>query len=240
MMLWASLALASASSDFEAANKLLAEGDLPGAEAAYTQIVASGVHDADVYFNLGNVLFRQDRRVDAVLAWRRAQLLAPRDADIAANLDFVRRDFVDGIAPAAPVPAWAPWQSALTSDEGEWVGASLAAAGLLLFAFRKRVPAGPAAGIGLFATCAGLIVGAAGVAEAALPPAAVVRPASITVRSDLGSGVDLFVLHAGAEVLTQATAGDFVLIALPDGRKGWVPRSAMGLIQLDAPFPAQG
>lgn len=229
---------AASADPFSDASALLAAGDLAGAQQAYESMITSGVRDADVYYNLGNVLFRQERLPEAVVAWRRAALLAPRDADVAANLEFARRKFVDAIPPVEPAPVWAPWQAALTADEGQWIGGVLAGIGLLVVANRRRFGAAPAAGIGAFTTVVGLVLGAGGAAESTLSPAAVVLPREATVRSDLGAGVDLFVLHAGAEVVTGGSVGEFVLVALPDGRKGWLPAASIGLVDLEAPMPS--
>jgi tetratricopeptide (TPR) repeat protein len=221
----------------EPLREALAASNLPAAETEIRALLADGNHHADLYYNLGNIWYRQGHHPEALLAWRRAALLAPRDADIAANIDFVRRDVIDEIPPAEPVPVWAPWQSALTADEGQWVGATLAGMGLLVVAFRRRFGAAPAAGVGGLAAIVGLLIGAGGVAESALPPAAVVLAPTLTARSDLGAGVDLFALHAGAELLTAEQAGNYVLVVLPDGRKGWVDASGLGLVALDASLP---
>ncbi|MBM4367331.1 MAG: hypothetical protein FJ102_14055, partial [Deltaproteobacteria bacterium] len=52
----------------------------------------------------------------------------------------------------------------------------------------------------------------------------------VTARSDLGGGVDLFALHAGAEVGVAEVAAGQVLVALPDGRRGWVAEAAVGRV----------
>lgn len=52
----------------------------------YEQILASGCVCWPVLYNLGNVQYRQGRLGKAVLSYRRAERLAPRNADILANL----------------------------------------------------------------------------------------------------------------------------------------------------------
>ena len=62
--------------------------------------------------------------------------------------------------------------------------------------------------------------------------------AEVSARSTLGpDGVDLFVLHEGAEVTVGDTAQGHTLIELSDGRKGWL--SSRALISTDpvASFP---
>ncbi|MBM4369096.1 MAG: tetratricopeptide repeat protein, partial [Deltaproteobacteria bacterium] len=107
-MIW-SIALASS---LDGAAESVASGDFAAAGDAYTEAIASGAVSADLFYNLGNVRYRQDRVAEAILAWRRAAVLAPRDPDVAANLEFARRRVVDDLVAADPCPPWAPWQSA--------------------------------------------------------------------------------------------------------------------------------
>lgn len=234
---WSTLALASAESDFSAANEALARGDLAGAEAGYRGIVDAGMTDGDVYYNLGNVYFREDKVPAAILAWRMAAIRLPRDPDVQANLDFARRRVRDHLDVTYPHPWFAPWQVALTPDEAQWLGAGVAGLGLLLVAARRRVPAAPVVGVGLTFLIVGLLVGGGGLVQGEAPPPAVVLAPQVTVTSDLGGGVDLFTLHAGTEVETLEEAAGKILIRLPDNRRGWVDAAAVGLVDPDHPLP---
>ena len=59
----------------------------------------------------------------------------------------------------------------------------------------------------------------------------------MTATSDLGGGVELFTLHAGAEVQAVERAAGRVLVALGDGRKGWLAESAVGIVDPTRPPP---
>lgn len=231
------LAFASAETHLEAANTALAAGDLPAAEKGYRALLEEGYTSGDVWYDLGNVLYRQDRPAEAVLAWRNAGARLPRDPDVEANLDFVRVKVRDGLVAADPRPWFAPWQAALTPDEGIWIGAFVAGAGLLALALRGRRPDWPLVPVGIGATAIGLLVAAGGYGEALAPPVAVVLAPEAVATSDLGGGVELFTLHAGAEVQTVESAAGRVLVALPDGRRGWLAASALGLVTPSRPPP---
>ncbi len=230
-------AFASVEDRFGEANTALAAGDFAGAELGYRAVIEEGYGSGDIWYNLGNVIFRQDRPAEAVLAWRNAAARLPRDPDVEANLDFVRRTFRDGLVAEDPHPWFAPWQAALTPDEGLWVGATLIGVGLLAVSSRRRRADLPLAPIGLAAAALGALIGAGGWAEATLPPVAVVLASEATATSDLGGGVDLFTLHAGAEVQTVEEAAGRTLVLLPDGRKGWLPNSALGVVDPSRPWP---
>jgi len=67
---------------------------------------------------------------------------------------------------------------------------------------------------------------------------AVVVVSQVAVRSTLGpEGVDLFVLHEGAQVGTGDQAQRHTLITLSDGRKGWVSSSALISTDPSRQFP---
>ncbi|GDX79507.1 hypothetical protein LBMAG42_13180 [Deltaproteobacteria bacterium] len=230
-------AFAGGEAEFQAANTAIAQNDMAKAEAHYRAALAAGGIDADVYYNLGNVLYRQEKLGPAILAWRRALALAPRDPDAAANLDFARRSVRDDVTAADPYPVWAPWQSALTAAEGQWIGGALLGAGLLVLALRGRSAHAPLAAIGGVLSGLGCVVGMGGILEAGLPPGGVVLAEEATAQSDLGGGVELFTLHVGAEVqIVEAAAGQ-VLVALGDGRRGWLPEAAVGRIDPWAQLP---
>jgi hypothetical protein len=232
-MILASLALAGSQEDFAAANAVLASGDLAAAEAGYRAILASGMTDGNVYFNLGNVLYRQGRVPLAIAAWRRAQARLPRDPDVRANLDFARRAVTDHVEPAEPTPAFAPWQAALTPSEADWLGAGMAGLALLGFASRRRVGVVvPAMGLGL-----GGLLAAGGEAARRGGEVVVVTAEEVAGTSDLGGGVELFTLHAGAEVVAVEAAGGHTLVALPDERRAWFPDGALASGEPDEPFP---
>jgi tetratricopeptide (TPR) repeat protein len=233
----ATLAFASSDARFSTANAALAAGDLPAAEAGYREVIADGYGTGDVWYNLGNVLYRQERPAEAVLAWRNAAARLPRDPDIEANLDFVRRTLRDGVIASDPRPWFAPWQAALTPDEGIWLGAMVAGLGLVALALRARLPHVPLVGLGLCGVVLGGALAAGGLVEAALPPVAVLLVPEATATSDLGGGVDLFVVHAGAELLTAEEEANHTLVILPDGRKGWLPSASLGVVDPSRPAP---
>jgi tetratricopeptide (TPR) repeat protein len=86
----ANMFAAGIAADFSAANKLYAEGKFTASAAAYEKILQSDAVSPALWFNDGNAEFKSGHIGEAIVAYRRAELLAPRDADVRANLDFVR------------------------------------------------------------------------------------------------------------------------------------------------------
>jgi tetratricopeptide (TPR) repeat protein len=105
---------------FARANQLYEEGRYEEAAAKYQGIVASGLKNGRVYYNLGNTYFKQDKLGLAILNYERAQRLMPRDKDIKANLAYARSQIVDKIKTPSPglVGRWlTSLQELLTIDE---------------------------------------------------------------------------------------------------------------------------
>jgi hypothetical protein len=75
---------------FNHACDLYEDGDFEAAAGQLESLAASGVRDADVYYNLGNCYYKQGELGKAVANYRRAMMLAPRDSDAEENLDLIR------------------------------------------------------------------------------------------------------------------------------------------------------
>ena len=84
------------SAEFDQANKLYEEGKYSEAAAVYEKAVKAGQVSAALCFNLGNALFKAGQPGRALVWYRRAEALSPRDPDIQANLQFVRKNVTSG------------------------------------------------------------------------------------------------------------------------------------------------
>lgn len=75
---------------FEQANLRYDQGDFAGALKLYQELISSGHANVETLFNAGNAAYRKGSPGDAVLYFRRAWLLNPRDPDVSANLELVQ------------------------------------------------------------------------------------------------------------------------------------------------------
>jgi hypothetical protein len=73
-------------------NEAYSRGDYPGAISHYQQLTATAGFSASVLFNLANSYAQAGEVGRAVLNFERALRLAPGDADIAGNLELVRKE----------------------------------------------------------------------------------------------------------------------------------------------------
>ena len=98
------------------ANRLYEDGQFAQAAQAYQQLADQGFADSALFFNLGNAYFKQGDYGRAILNYRRAEQLAPRDEDIAANLALARAQRVDQFEENGEEPA--PTGGGITADTG--------------------------------------------------------------------------------------------------------------------------
>ena len=212
-------------------NRLYAQKDYAGAVRAYEEALKAG-HDPRAHYNLGNALFRSGKIGEAIVHYRRAYHLAPRDHDIEANLAFARAYRVDkSTGTTSPLAQAAEralrWLS--RREAALLAGMAFTLAGLVLAAWivwRLRplaVAAGVLALLGLY----GFLAQQLWAGEVAARPAVVIVP---EVSAASGPGEEfkqVLLLHDGTEVRIRETRGDWVLAQLPGGSGGWLKQSAI-------------
>src|ERR1035438_9496006 len=146
---------ADTSAEFNAANKLYAEGKFAEAAGTYEKILQTGAVSPALYFNYGNAEFKSGNFGRGIAAYRHAAQLTPRDAEVRANLEFVRNQ-VQG--PTLRESRWsrsAGWLGMLTLNE--WTGLAVAAL-WLMFALLATMQIRPALKTTLHGFTLGVVV----------------------------------------------------------------------------------
>ncbi len=85
---------------FAEGNRAYNEGRFDEAISKYERILETGHVSAELHFNLGNAYFRNGRPGKAVLHYKYASYLDPRDADIAGNIRYAMQ--ITGAIQAEP------------------------------------------------------------------------------------------------------------------------------------------
>lgn len=217
--------------DMAEANQHYENGAYDEAAQRYQAIIDATVADGAVYYNLGNAYFKSGDLGGAILNYRRAQRLLPRDPDVSANLQLARaqtRDRLerDGNGLAGFVNyVLVGWS---TTDEVALVALVfwLLLCGCVVVAIRWQRQRRYLRWI-MLVLSVGLVLSVLSLGIRlvdAQQPHAVVVASSIEVRS--GPGTDYlieFSLHTGAEVRVLERRSAWVRIALPGNLQGWVP-----------------
>ncbi len=211
------------------------EGNYQSAAVSYRILVDAGFGTADVHYNLANALLRSGELGRAIGAYRRAQILRPRDQDVRANLSFARDSTKDDVAPPAP-PSWSRtlffWHHALSFEETVklllvvlalfWTVVAVLA---LRLAWRPKALAG-----GLLIIALALLA-SVGYRWRSPQRIAVVLPS----QTDVFSGTDLqsrviFNLHAGTELEVATSGAAWTQFRMPDGQRGWLPTEHLEIV----------
>jgi Bacterial SH3 domain len=203
---------------------LLALAPAPALLAA-TAVQPSAGYTAAALYNQGNAYARAGKPGLAVLAFERAKLLSPNDADIDANLHRVRE--TAGLAQTVPSRIGTALTQ-LRPDLLAWLGMlGLAAAGVgllarLAFPAQRRKLLIP---VVLGMSCVALAVAAGASVWPKLFEAVVVGH-SVPVRvSPVLIEETLFTLPEGETVTVRDEHDGFMLVKTAGGRTGWAPAS---------------
>lgn len=212
---------------FLEAGRAYDQGRLDEAVSRYNDLMAQGYESKELLFNLGNAYFRLGKTGLAVVNYRRAWRLAPRDPDVLANLRFALQHS-GGLAPtfAGPVAALL-WLSL-----GQWVFAgtaaywlaSVSAALLMVLRTRRTLLLRAAIGFGLV-----LLVSVAGMLAWTdlyrRPEMVVIEPKQEALFAPLAESTAHFAVPEGSIVRALDRSGDWVKVA--SGRQaGWMRLSS--------------
>lgn len=127
-------AFAQAPPDFDAANRLYAEGKFSGAKQRYESLAKTGNLSANLFYNLGNTEWKLGNLGAATLDYERALSLEPTHPEARANLQFVRNQ----TGAKVELPRW--WQRLfLELRPDRYAILAAIAAWLAIFAFAAIV-----------------------------------------------------------------------------------------------------
>lgn len=200
----------------------------------YEQIVNEGVHSGKLYYNIGNTYFLLGDLGRAILNYRRASALTPRDPNLAQSLAFAQSRTEDRIEPAEESKVLRLllfWHYDFSAAGKAKAGIVLVSIFWLLLGLRhSRRLTLPRIVLGV-----ALVLGAALLTSSMLD--AQVQPGVITAQEATarkGDGLSYEPsferpLHSGTEFVLKEQRGEWVLVELPNGSRCWLPRESVEL-----------
>jgi tetratricopeptide (TPR) repeat protein len=93
---------------FRSAEELYREGRFAEATEQYEAVLAQGIQDGTLCYNLGNAYFKSGRLGLAILHYERALRLMPGDRDAKANLEFANTLKAD-VVERPDLPSYVAW-----------------------------------------------------------------------------------------------------------------------------------
>lgn len=227
---------------FARANAFYQQGDFAAAERAYRELAAAGIDSGELYYNLGNACFKQNKLGEAVYFWERAARRLPGDADVRENLELARGLVVDRLeVPESPLPL--RWLSAalhrFTPSQESWAAFAFFVAGnvllgIYLLARTPRLARCCLAGC-LTAAVLFVLVSASlawKLYERTHRPEGVIVSQVVEMRSGPGKGyLTVATIHEGLMVRIRGRADDWYQIVLPNGWSGWLPAESLRVLE---------
>lgn len=218
------------SAAFDAANRLYAQNKFSEAAAGYEQLLTSGSISPALYFNLGNARFKSGEIGRAIMAYRQAETLTPRDPDVRANLKFARAQVTGPTLRASFLQ-----QTLGTLSLNEWTGSSTVALWVTfsLLAWRQIRPSfAPALRNWtlLAATVALTLCVATALAFWQNPArdSVIVSAREATIRNGpFEESPSAFTANDGAEFLLLDRKDDWLQVTDGTRRIGWLKRDAV-------------
>ncbi|MGA9452209.1 MAG: tetratricopeptide repeat protein [Verrucomicrobiia bacterium] len=216
---------ADSAANFSAANELYAKGKFPEAARLYENILQTGAQSPALLFNYANAEFKSGHPGEAIAAYRRAALLSPRDAEIRANLAFVRGQ-VQGAT--LRESRWQGWLGQLTLNEWTLLAAIAFWLTFILLAARQIRPAVAAKLKGTTSLCAiltisfGAALGLQATEHFSRQTAVVILPEATARSGPFDEAQSAFTAHDGEELAVMDRHGDWLQVNDGAGKIGWL------------------
>ena len=212
------------------------------AASLYEKVLAEDGIAPEVYYNLGNCYYKQDRIALSVLNYERALRLNPSDSDVKANLALARGKTQDKVTPASELFFVSWWkQLAGMMSMSAWMTVALIAfilmlTGILVYAFLsdirlRKIGAYTAIVCLLLTVLANLCALTQHFIVINHSYAIIMTPAVTVKSSPANTSTDLFIVHEGSkvEILDDTMAG-WREVKLEEGKQGWIEQDVIAEI----------
>jgi hypothetical protein len=199
-----------------------------------------GIHNGELYYNIGNAYFRMQDLGRAILYYRQAQCFIPDDLNLRQNLSYARTKCADKIPEKQETKVLQTlffWHYDLaTKTRAVIFGLSFfifwTVASVRLFVKKKTLNWVLIASAAPALIFLGSLLTEAWVNSRHIP--GVVLVAEVVARKGDGETYQPSFsepLHAGTEFDLLENRGEWYHIELPDGRSCWLPAKTVGLIK---------
>ncbi len=219
-------------------NQLYTSGKYAEAAKTYEAIASKGFDSFELYYNLGNALYKTNNITFAILNYERALKLSPTSEDARFNLEMAKRQVVDNID-LLPEPGFLRWWHELINSRPAdgWATHTLVSFFLFLLLFalflfattiRNKQLTFWLAVVALSYSLLTFSFGSSQRSKLVHHNSGVITERSVRMKgSPSETGTELFILHEGLSVQITDKLGDWIEIRLADGNKGWVKESAL-------------
>ena len=229
--------------NFEKANTLYAQNKFNEAKDIYLGIAAKKYVSAELYFNLGNCLYKLDSLEGAILYFERAKKLKPNDEDINLNLQIANGKIIDKIEPVPQLfiaTFWLEFVGFFATYIWAIISVTFSFISVLFFLFyyfsknslQKRIYFFSGI-VMLFVMLFSLVVVNAShnYFNTKDKSRGIIYEEVVNIKSAPSeNSVNLFSLHIGTTVNIKEIEGDWLKVKIDNGNEGWVKSTSLRII----------
>ncbi|MGM5469016.1 tetratricopeptide repeat protein [Flavobacteriaceae bacterium LMO-SS05] len=218
---------------FSQGNDLYNDGHYIESIEKYKDVLKSGNHSAELYFNLGNAYYKLNNIAPSIYYYEKALQLAPNDKDILNNIAFARNmtiDVVDTIPEVGFSKVLKNLTYLMSFDNWAKTAVSLVILFVILFlsyyfsytTIKKRLAfVGSLTSVVLASGAIFLAFHNYNLVQQDKPAIVFAKEAQIKSEPNLRS-TKAFKLHEGTKVQILDTVHNWKKIKLADGKTGWI------------------
>ncbi len=231
----------SAEDLFKQANAAYKQGDYQTAVSKYEKALQTGKVSPELYYNLGNVYYKLNEIAPSIYYYEEAKKLNPNDEDIKYNLGLANQMKLDKIdqVPENILLRWKKKVNAWFSyNNWAWLSIFSAFFGVLVFSFfvfsknpNTKRWAFFAMFISLFMLLFSWYNAEYGYSLAKQEYAIVFADATDLMTEPNLTSDRVVSIHEGTKVKVLKQEDNWVLVKLPDGKKAWLPKEDIRVIE---------
>ena len=227
---------------FTKANNLYNDSKYEKSIEVYFEILDSGVHSAELYYNLGNSFYKLNDIPNSILFYEKSLKLNPTDKDIINNLKMVNNAIIDDIT-KIPEPFFDNQLNKISNNlsYSNWGLISLIISFLFLllfiFYFFSKEPIVKRTSFTLLFVLLVLIgittkISLHAYEKNHLEKYAIIFSSKIEIKSEPNErSENLLILHMGTKVkIIDSFNDEWVKIKLVNGQEGWINNNEIKII----------
>jgi len=226
---------------FDQANQTYKTENYQQAIDLYEEIITSGKHSAELYYNLANAYYKLNKIAPSIYNYEKALLLNPNNSEVKNNLKFAQNMMIDPVKEFSKT-GFNQWLHDFTSvfHYDTWSKIAIVFSFLVLFSFigyyfvwrinLKRVFFGLMI-LFLVNSILSIFISSFEKKLTKNNNPAIVFSESIAVKSEPNqNSVNVVLLHEGTKVEVLDELDDYYKVELPDQNVGWLVKESVRLL----------
>lgn len=236
------LGMAQNEAIFNKATEAYNNGEYEKAIANYKEILETGQHSAELYFNLGNAHYKLNQIAPSIYNYEKALLLSPNDPEIENNLSYAQNmtiDAIEKLPETGLAKIYKTITGVMTFDQWSYTAVIFMIFFVLLYiafyffsyATKKRIAFISSIGC-LFISIISAVFAFIQYNDFNSEQPAIVFANEIQIKAEPNKRSEqIFMLHEGTKVNVLEELNEWKKIKIIDGKTGWVSSESIKLLK---------